>query len=165
MLRILFVGLLTLPFSSAAVTAEEAENPHAIPADAKAILEKAERIELFALHPERPTDAPKDGFHGWTVLGKTTVEKADARKALTAAFEKGVTEYTDLGAKCFDPRHGIRATHDGKTADFLICFACAHTYVYVDKTPERKILVSRSPAAVFNKILKDAKVNVDEEKE
>src|SRR4051794_15414972 len=112
MSRILWATLLALPMFAAPLTAEEfPENPHAVPTDAKAILEKAEKIELFSLDSDETKKVTKDGFHGWTVLGKTTVEKADARKELAAAFVKGVAEYKQNGAKCFEPRHGIRATH------------------------------------------------------
>ena len=163
MSRILLASLIAFPLSSVMAMAEEApENRHAIPADAKAILEKADKIELFAVFPEPTKAASEVRFHGWNTLGQTTLEKAEARKALVAAFEKGVAEYKQEGAKCFEPRHAIRATHDGKTADFLICFECAHVYVYVEGQPERRALVSHAPAELFNKMLKDAKVKVDE---
>ena len=88
------------------------------------------------------------------------VKEADARKNLVAAFEKGVADNKGIAAKCFNPRHGIRVTQDGKTADFVICFECSQFDVY--SGPEGKVekgkhlLVGKSPEATFNKVLKDA---------
>ena len=62
--------------------------------------------------------------------------------------------------KCFNPRHGIRATHDGKTVELVICFECSSFDIYsgsegsVEKT--KHLLVGKSPEATFNKVLKDA---------
>src|SRR5215470_6841582 len=95
-----------------------------IPAKLLALLEKGEQFELLSLSPDRPKEKPKDAFHGWEVLGRTTVKNAEARKTLVAAFNKGVEDNKGIVAACFNPRHGIRVTHDGKTADFVICFEC-----------------------------------------
>ena len=87
----------------------------------------------------------------------------DSGTALVEAFEKGVAEYKGSGSKCFVPRHGIRVSHDGKTADFVICFQCQRVRVYATGAAERQILVSDSPAGAFNKALKDAGVALPEQ--
>src|SRR5262249_20104969 len=101
------------------------------PEDLQAILEKAEQFELLSLSPERLKEKPADAFHGWKVLGKTTVKDAEARKKLIVAFKKGVEANTGIAAACFNPRHGIRVTHDGKTTDFVVCFECFQVQVFV----------------------------------
>jgi len=64
------------------------------------------------------------------------------------------------GAKCFDPRHGIRATAKGKTVDLVICFECNWVYVYYDNDENRQhvAVTTREPQAVLDKTLKDAGV-------
>jgi hypothetical protein len=133
-----------------------------IPDEARAILEKAEQIELLSLDPARGEEKPKDDFHGFKVLGKTVVKDAEVRKKLIAAFEKGVAENKGEAALCFNPRHGIRASHDGKTADFVICFECFHGHVHVGEKKLEGFLTTDSPEAAFDKVLKDAKVPLAE---
>jgi hypothetical protein len=121
------------------------------------VLEKADQFELLSLNPEPQQEKSKDDFHGWKVLGKTTVKDEATRKKLIAAFKKGVADNDGRAAKCFNPRHGIRASHDGKTADFVICFECLQVSAFMgDK--QSNFLTTESPASAFNEALKDAKV-------
>jgi uncharacterized protein DUF1559 len=143
--------------------ADEQDDPHKIPADAKAILEKAESFELFALDLLTPADDPKGTFHGWKVLGKKTIDKAEVRKTLVESFEKGVAEYNGVGKEGFLPRYGIRVQHEGKAADFVICLECSYVRVYVEGGAETEFLVSDSPAKTFNSVLKDARVKLPEQ--
>jgi hypothetical protein len=132
--------------------------PDTIPEAPRVALEKAGQIELYSLDPSRSDEKPKDDFHGWKVLGKTTVKSADTLKTLVAALKKGVAENEGIVAGCFNPRHGIRVTHDGKTVDFVICFECYQVAVYVDGKREKGFLVTRSPQPAFDKVLKDVGV-------
>ena len=91
------------------------------------------------------------------MLGKTTLKGAEAR-TLVEAFDGGVREFQGGPARCFSPRHGIRAVHDGKTADFIICFECAQVRVNVDGKEAQGFLISDSPATVFNALLTKAGV-------
>jgi hypothetical protein len=126
------------------------------------MLEKAEQFELLSLDPERPKEKPADAFHGWKVLGKTTAKDAETRKKLVAAFKKGVEDNDGAAAACFRPRHGIRVTHDGKTADFVICYECLFMQVFIGDKQEKGLRTTGSPAATFNAVLKDAKVPLPE---
>jgi hypothetical protein len=126
-----------------------------LPEEARTVLEKAETLELLSLDPVPPKEKPADGFHGYKVLGKTTV-KGDVRKELVGAFLKGM-EGDIQPAKCFDPRHGIRATHDGKTFEVVICFECAQFKVYMGADGEGKgLLIGKGPEPAFDKVLRDA---------
>jgi hypothetical protein len=60
--------------------------------------------------------------------------------------------------KCFNPRHGIRVTQDGITADLLICFECFQIMVYVSGEKEQRVLVTDSPVPVFNQMLQESNV-------
>jgi len=133
---------------------------HQLPDKAKAILDRAEQLELFSLDPELDRKAGKDGFHGWKVLGQTVVKDAPARKQVVGSLYNGIAENTGNGAKCFDPRHGVRATVEGKTVDLVICFECSWVYVYYDREGDRQgvAITTGKPQAVFDKVLKDAGV-------
>jgi hypothetical protein len=63
------------------------------------------------------------------------------------------------GARCFEPRHGIRATDGKKSVDLVICFECGWVYVFVDndeKSVQLNIKGNLQPA--LDKVLTDAKV-------
>lgn len=126
-----------------------------LPDDARDVLMKAGQLELLSLHPESEKEKTKDGFHGYKVLGKTSPKDA-ARKELVQAFLKGMDGKIDA-KKCFEPRHGIRATHDGKTVELVICFECSLFYVYTGSAERGQLLlVGRTPEPLFDNLLKDA---------
>src|SRR5262249_25736189 len=122
------VAFATLLTSVCAWTGDKKENR--LSAETKAILEKAEHFELLSLDPAVEGVKGEEGFHGWKILGKTAVKDAAVRKQIVTALDKGIAESDGNGAKCFDPRHGIRAQHDGKTVDLVICFECGWIYVF-----------------------------------
>jgi hypothetical protein len=133
-----------------------------IPAEAKAALEKADEWEMYSLDPTRTTDPPKDAFHGWKVLGKTTVKDADMRKQLLAALAKGAADNKGVVAGCFNPRHGIRVKAGDKTTDLVICFECFSASVYVGDEKAGSFLTTGSPQPALDKVLMDAKVPLPE---
>lgn len=112
------------------------KKPNKLPADVQAILNKADTFELYSLDPERSRnkkDAGGADFRGWTILGKTAVKDAETRKRLVTALYDGIAKSDGSGARCFDPRHGIRASAEGKSVDLVICFECSWVYVFLDK--------------------------------
>ena len=80
------------------------------------------------------------------------------RKKLVAAFEKGIEDSDGTIAACFNPRHAMRVTHNGKTPDFVICFECVQVYVFLGKEHMKTLLTTGSPQAAFDRVLKEAKV-------
>jgi hypothetical protein len=129
-----------------------------LPADVGKALEEADRLELYSLDPSKPAaETDKDAFHGYKVLGKTTV-KADARKDLVAAVLKGVADSDGSMADCFEPRHGVRAVRDGKTYDLVICFHCLQIEAYAGDKKLPTTPTARSPEPALDGLLKDAGV-------
>ena len=150
-----FAMLLT---TVSAWTAEKPENK--LSADVQTILEKAEQFELLSLDPAVEGVKGKEGFHGWKILGKTMVKDAAVRKEIVTALDKGIAESDGNGAKCFDPRHGIRAQRDGKTVELVICFECGWVYVFSGEKEARQgvAVTTGKPQTVFDKVLKEAEV-------
>jgi hypothetical protein len=130
--------------------------PSKLPERARAALEAPDHFELLSLDPAGPRDGHPDDFHGWKVLGRTPVEAAETRAELMAALEQGARENTGTAAGCFNPRHGIRATRGGQTADLVICFECFQVQVYAGDTRDGGFLTTRSPQPVFDQVLRDA---------
>lgn len=128
-----------------------------LPDQAKAILDKAPEFEYYSLEPSEKPDK-ENALHGWKILGKTTVKDAESRKKLLTALTKSIAEGKE-GAKCFDPRHAIRARHGGKTVDVLICFECSWVYVYLDGKKEPvEVVMAKGAQPLFDKVLRDAGV-------
>lgn len=132
--------------------------PNPVLAAAKEMMEKAESVELLSLDPERPKEKPKDEFHGWKVLGRTVVKDDAPRKKLTADLLAAAEASDGSAAKCFNPRHGLRLTQKGKTVDLVICFECLQVRVFDGDKDGGKFLITDTPQAAYDKVLRDAGV-------
>ena len=127
-----------------------------IPSDAREALLSAEDFFYFSVDPNRLENIPPDeALHGWKILGKASIEDKGTRTKLIGALRKGIEANDGKVAACFNPRHAIRVTHDGKTYDFVICFECFSISYYIDGARQKGILVTDSPRTVFNEILKE----------
>jgi hypothetical protein len=141
-------------FHAVAANVRAADNK--LPAEAVEILTKPDQFELLSLDPAPDKmDTTKEGFHDYKVLGKTQVKDADTRKELFTSLTKGM-EKVETVAACFNPRHGIRATRDGKTVELVICFECHQLLVFLGPEKPTGLLVNGSPEPAFDKVLKDA---------
>jgi hypothetical protein len=151
----LAIALLVLSLTGAARAADKPSSK-----DLKALFEKAEAVELYSLDPGADVkEAPdaKHGFHGWKILGKTTVKDAKTRKKIVAAMYQGLEASDGTAAKCFNPRHGIRVMADGKTVDVVICFECLQVQFHVGDASKTETTTD-TPQKVFDEVLRDAGV-------
>src|SRR3954469_9359154 len=66
-----------------------------------------------------PGKQPKAGevFYGYPVLGKVEVKDAVRQREILGAIGEGIAKSDGTMAKCFWPRHAVRAVEDGKTVD------------------------------------------------
>jgi len=154
-----FLSVILLMLCMVARAADDqAKQKNELPASALEILEGAETLILVSVDFRKEERDETKFFHGFQTLGEIEVKNAAERKELLAALRKGVEENQDTGAKCFVPRHGIRATFKGKSVDLVICFECMWVYVYESDQKRRILMTSDSPQPVFDKLLKAAKV-------
>jgi hypothetical protein len=151
------VAMAMFPVGLGAAAEDKKDNR--LPDKARAILDKADQIVLYSLEPDERKKV-KDGFHGWQILGQTTIKEAAVRSQILTSVYQGTAKSDGNGAKCFDPRHGIRATVNGKTVDLVICFECHWVYVYYDSDENRQhvAVTTRDPQTVLDKALKNAGV-------
>jgi len=123
-------------------------------AEARRVLENAREIELVSLTPQRAGD----GYFGYQVLGRTSVKDPARARALIGEFRKSVEANGGWVAACFNPRHGLHASHEGNTVDLVICFECAQTRVYLNGKSDRGVLNTGHGADAFNAALREANV-------
>ncbi len=144
------VTLLALAAWLGLARSEVGDKGGKLPEDVVKALEGAEVIEIESVEPI------KDG-NGWKSLGKTLVKDAAKRKEVREALYKSAAEGKSM-AKCFEPRHIVRASANGKSVELVICFQCDRIHVTRGKDNVDMIPISSAAEPVLNKILKDAGV-------
>ena len=150
---LLLIAALALALIATSLTAADIL-PNRIPDSARIALEKAERFELLSLDPGRYRNRrPTEEFHGFRILGSMLVTNAEIRNDLVTALKKSVEESKGLSAYCFNPRHGISVTHDGKTNDFVICFECLQVITLENDKKIGDFLITETPEPLFNRVL------------
>ena len=142
------------------------------PNGARQVLEQSPQLTLFSVDPASGDydsimgSKPLPMFHGHMVFGQTVISDSAAKTALLASFYDGLVTPPNLrglkqvGIGCFDPRHGIRATSNGKTVDLVICFGCMKFDGYINNHSFTiaQGINNAAPAEKFNEILRAAKV-------
>ena len=78
-----------------------------LPRVASKALDGAEQYTLLSIDPRRPEQLVGDEFHGFRVLGQTSVTAPAVRTRLNRALNRGVDPLSTR-YRCFNPRHGIR---------------------------------------------------------
>jgi hypothetical protein len=131
-------------------------------------LDSSRELTLYSLQPgDMELDSQdlktKPTFHGYLILGKTSVTDAKAKSDLLAAFYKGISDSNGDMAKCFEPRHGIHVLGNNKSIDLVICFHCEQIEVYEDQKM-RFVPITDSPKAVFNRILSQAGIHLAQDR-
>jgi hypothetical protein len=124
--------------------------------------ETADSLTLYSIDGRdfEPGKAPKseETFHGYPVLGKVEVKEAAKRKEILSALKDGIAHSDEkMMAKCFWPRHALRASEKGKTVDYVICFECYQLKIHSDGKVKTEP-TTREPQSVLSKHLKDAGV-------
>ena len=132
---LLLLALTALPASTIGEDAEAAKapKPNEVPAEARAVLESADELVLYALHPNEQVQGNERtlNLQEFVALGRATV-KDDAHRNVLKQLFRGVEDWNGMMAHCFMPRHGIRAIKGDNTVDLVVCFECMQLYVYVD---------------------------------
>jgi hypothetical protein len=127
--------------------------------DPVASLDMPEQLILYSIDGRdfRPGQEPKseEKFHGYTALGKIEVTDEIKRSEIIVALKEGMARSDGMTAKCFWPRHAIRAVEKGRTIDYVICFECLQLEVHEGQS-KSLIPVRWEPQAVFNRHLKEA---------
>lgn len=138
------------------------------PDDAAGQLWLAGSFDLYSLEPRYDPAWPGEQFHGWRSLGKITVSDGTTRRKLLRALRKALRE-GGYSAKCFDPRHGIEWTRNGKSSYLLICFQCSNAEFirdgeWVGKRPGDYLPIARDIEPIFDEVLARADIPLAKKK-
>ena len=112
-------------------TPTAAQLQKALPGESRAIFENSKTLQLYSLNPSWNLVKQKKTtlFHGYQVLGAARLTPEEASQARRYFYDGLSGE--DRRAACFSPRHGLRATHNGRSLDLVICFHCAQSHLYI----------------------------------
>ena len=122
------------------------------------ILEQTPSMEVIALNPQGLQNEV-EAFHGYGVLGRTTIRDAGDIKTLASAFLKGRRQGGNAFL-CFDPRHGIHVRNGDQDLDLVICFECAQGYLYFGSFDGLWYGISSSPRPSFDQVYKKAGLQI-----
>jgi hypothetical protein len=150
----------------AALAALAAPGCNDIPSTTLSAMQHADRYELLSLDPSRIRTTPPPGnFHGWRVLGRTSIDDLATRQKLTNALRAGARENGSMAALCFKPRHGIHVVvHGSNVRDLVICFECLQVEVFENGQAAKGFLISDSPQPVFDDALRVAGIPLAEKR-
>ena len=62
-----------------------------LPGSASALLDEADAIEILSIDPKDRPSRPEEDFHGWKVLGRTSIRDPEVRKRVVAALRRGIS--------------------------------------------------------------------------
>jgi hypothetical protein len=142
-------------------TINKAQHSNGIfPSDSRQVFDRSQDMTLYSLNPDDGGHVGKDTFHDFKVLGSTRIS-GEQIKNLRLAFHGNIgKQYIKM--LCFWPHHGIRAQHDKKTVDFIICFECRQIYSYYQgKRVENGF--SEEGRTIFNDLFKRAGLAIQDE--
>lgn len=123
-----------------------------------------EQLVLYSLHPAKRTSDETDKigemFQGWRVLGKIEITEPEKQTKLLGAFKDAIARRPDSGARCFNPRHGLRILEKGKTLEYVVCFECSWFEEYADGVRQPKRTLNSDVQPTFDKLLTDAGIPI-----
>ncbi len=99
-------------------SAQEKELDATLPPKIREVLERAEVLHVLGLSSE-----DKAGI-GWYPDVRAELRIGRERSELLKSFFFDASAGPNPSASCFIPRHGLKATHKGKTVEVIICYQC-----------------------------------------
>jgi len=129
-----------------------------LPWQALGALKSPQGAVLYSLEPLKWTPSGEGTLHGFTILGHTTLDAKQARRAADE-FWNANKQWDGNGSDCFEPRHALRIIFGGHTYDFLLCFHCHELDVYRDDRKFTEVGASGSPQAL-NELLQECHLPV-----
>jgi hypothetical protein len=98
----------------------------------------AREVTLLVFDPhsryskKKTTDAvfEKPQMEGsWTIMKQLALADRKKQKRLAESLRSAIEHFEGGVPNCFEPRHGIRVSMDGKDVTIMICFQCSQAYV------------------------------------
>ena len=141
--------------------AEDAAKPPSIsdyefPAEVALALKAPSKATLYSLEPWEEAAPGESTLHGFKIIGQLNLDR-DLEKTVAAQFKAAITTWDGTGAGCFDPRHALTVTSEGKTYDILLCYECGEIEIFSGK-PMIADMRARGTGETLNAILSAHKV-------
>lgn len=139
--------------------------PAPVASDVATILDAPDRLEILALEPYHgrrggASDFDAGLFHGHQVLGSALLPDAETRRDLIKLVYQGLHDSHDMKARCFNPRHGISATRDGRTVELVICYECSQVDIHGPGAQEAQLDTSPKVEPEISRLFRSAGVTV-----
>jgi len=132
---------------------EDLSSSRAISKSVEREVASAKSIELVSLSPTPPSPAVASfgSLGGFAILGAAVTSDKGEIAQIARSLARGIRTTDGFMAMCFNPRHAIRYTVDGKPVVVLVCFECQRGEILHagDKTV---FLTSRVPEAGWDRI-------------
>ena len=123
----------------------------AFPLETQRILRDAGEVEVLGLICERGPAPQEPRLRHYPITARTVVS-GQRRDALLRQVYRGVAEGQSL-AMCFEPHHALRATHQGRTVEVVICFECTQLYVYDGRQEPGFAAISTAAEQILEQLL------------
>lgn len=129
-----------------------------IPEAAERALRESPQVVLVSIDPTFAGELLGGRkFHGYRYLGETSLSSPEKRQQVVQTLRQDVSRWNGVHGLCFLPRHALRATSNGTTYDFLVCYECWTLVVYAGDGSLATIGITGSDR-LFNEVLRAAKV-------
>lgn len=156
-------GVIILAFGVCFGCTRPKEAVKPIPSEELDVLERADSMEIFSLNPHVTRSGnnkgdPNSYFRGWQVLGQVAVPDRRKRREVAETLVECTRRSSGRMFHCFEPRHGIRVTHDGETVEFVICYECGFGYSYLGTWQSHEFAVSGYSAELLTSLLEEGGV-------
>jgi hypothetical protein len=136
----------------------------ALPLAAEEALRESTDITLFSLDPEIHDGSGLPRMRGFCVLGQVAIQGSN-RNEVVQAIRQDIAGWEGKMDLCFYPRHAVRATYNGVSYDFLICYQCSNLQVFDSSDRPPAVIGVSGTGDVFNKILHNAGIAMSIPKE
>lgn len=102
------------------------------PAAALKALRTDQHAVIYSIRPNGmpppETDDFPELFHGYEIIGQTTLSSADDRAMFADELARSTWGAWDAAA-CFEPHHAFRVSGPSGTFDLLLCYKCRRAKV------------------------------------
>lgn len=92
------------------------------------------------------------------VLGKISILDAATKRKIIDKIAEGHKSPPEKSIACFQPPHIVKVKESDVLTTYMICFSCAKILKYVNDQEAGFGGFGSAPAAVINKVLKDANI-------
>jgi len=124
-----------------------------------ASIHAASELTLYSIHPypweSRKSYPDAETMKGHAILSEKTIRDKSVIGKLAEALDSSLNSSEAEFAKCFYPRHAVKA--NGTL--YLICFQCGHLYI-----DDKLVAIGEEGRATFDQVWKDNSMPVHRRK-